>query len=45
MGLSDQQAARALRVSIGWTTSEEEIQQALQLIAAAHDGLYDEPSA
>lgn len=43
MGLSDQQAARALRVSIGWTTSEEELQQALQLIAAAHDGLADEP--
>ena len=42
MGLSQQQAARALRVSIGWTTSEEELQQALQLIAAAHDGLADE---
>ncbi len=43
MGISEQQAARALRVSIGWTTSEEELQQALQLIAAAHDGLADEP--
>lgn len=42
MGLSKQQAARALRVSIGWTTSEEELQQALQLIAAAHDGLAEE---
>ncbi len=41
MGISDQQAARVLRVSIGWTTSEEELQQALQLIAAAHDGLAD----
>ena len=43
MGISEQQAARALRVSIGWTTSDEELQQALQLIAAAHDGLADEP--
>ena len=42
MGLSEQQAARILRVSIGWTTSEEELQQALQLIAAAHDGLADD---
>ena len=41
MGISEQQAARILRVSIGWTTSEEELQQALQLIAAAHDGLSD----
>jgi cysteine desulfurase len=45
MGLSDQQAAKALRISIGWTTSEEELQQALQLIAAAHDGFTDEPFA
>ncbi len=45
MGVNDQQAAHALRVSIGWTTSEEELQQALQLIAAAHDGLADEPSS
>lgn len=45
MGVSELQAARALRVSIGWTTSEEELQQALQLIAAAHDGLADEPYA
>ena len=44
MGLSEHQAARALRVSIGWTTSEEELQQALQLIAAAHDGLADDPA-
>jgi len=42
LGLSEQQAARVLRVSIGWTTSEEELQQALQLIAAAHDGLGDD---
>ncbi len=39
LGLSDQQAARVLRLSIGWMTAEEELQQALQLIAAAHEGL------
>ncbi len=42
MGLSDQQAGRILRISIGWTTSEEELQQALQLIAAAHEGLAED---
>jgi cysteine desulfurase len=38
-GLSDHQAARVLRISFGWTTAEEELQQAIQLIAAAHYSL------
>jgi cysteine desulfurase len=42
MGMSEQQASRMLRISIGWTTSEEEQQQALQLIAAAHESLSEE---
>ncbi len=42
MGMSEQNAARLLRVSIGWTTAEEELQQALQLIAAAHESLAEE---
>lgn len=39
LGLDDQQAAQVMRISIGWTTSEEELQQSLQLIAAAHESL------
>ncbi len=42
MGMSELQASRMLRISIGWTTSEEELQQALQLIAAAHENLADD---
>ena len=39
MGLSYLQSASTLRVSFGWTTSEEEVEQAVQMIAAAYDSL------
>lgn len=39
LGLSEQASANTLRVSFGWTTSDEEMQQALQMIAVAFDSL------
>lgn len=39
LGLTEQQASELIRVSIGWTTSEEELRQAVQLIGAACDSL------
>lgn len=39
LGLSEQQAANTLRLSIGWTTSEEELQQALHMVASAYESL------
>jgi cysteine desulfurase len=39
MGLNQQQSAGAIRVSFGWTTTEEEIRQATQMIATAYDAL------
>ena len=39
MGLSDEQSGSTLRVSFGWTTSEEELQQAVQMIASAYESL------
>jgi cysteine desulfurase len=39
IGLSTDQAARTLRVSFGWNTTEEEVDQACHLIAAAYESL------
>lgn len=39
IGLSADQAARTLRISFGWNTTDEEIDQACHLIAAAYDSL------
>ncbi len=39
IGLTEQQSANTLLVSIGWTTSEDELQRALHLIAAAYEAL------
>ena len=39
MGLSAEQSASTLRISIGWNTSEEEMQRAVQMIATAYDAL------
>lgn len=39
LGLSRQESANTLRISFGWTTSEEELQQAVQMIATAYDSL------
>jgi cysteine desulfurase len=39
IGLSADQAARTLRVSFGWNTTEEEVDQACHLIAAAYEAL------
>jgi cysteine desulfurase len=41
LGLTNQQVANTLRISIGWTTSEDELQRAVHLIAAAYDSLID----
>lgn len=40
-GPTEQQSAHTLRLSFGWTTSEDELQQALQLIAAAYEALVE----
>ncbi len=39
IGLSEQQSSNTLLISLGWTTSEDELQRALHLIAAAYDSL------
>lgn len=39
IGLSAEQASRTLRISLGWNTTDEEIERACQLIAAAYDSL------
>jgi cysteine desulfurase len=39
LGLSEQQIANSLRISLGWPTSEDEIQRAIHLIAAAYESL------
>ncbi|MCC6509302.1 MAG: cysteine desulfurase [Pirellulaceae bacterium] len=39
IGLSADEASRTLRVSFGWNTTEEEVDRACQLIAAAYEGL------
>ncbi len=41
LGLSEQQIANTLRISIGWPTSEDEIQRAIHLIASAYESLTD----
>lgn len=39
LGLSEQQIANTLRISIGWPTSEDEIQRSIHLIASAYETL------
>ncbi len=39
IGLSAEQASKTLRVSFGWNTTEEEVDQACQLIAAGYESL------
>jgi cysteine sulfinate desulfinase/cysteine desulfurase-like protein len=39
LGLTEQQSANTLLLSLGWTTSEDELQRALHLIAAAYESL------
>jgi len=39
LGLSEQQSSNTLLLSLGWTTSEDELQRALHLIAAAYESL------
>ena len=39
IGLSADQASRTLRISLGWNTTDEELERACQLIAAAYDSL------
>ena len=39
LGLSEQQIASTLRVSLGWTTSDDELQRAVHMIAAAYETL------
>lgn len=39
LGLTAQQSCSTLLVSLGWTTSEDELQRALHLIAAAYESL------
>lgn len=39
LGLTDQQSANTLLVSIGWSTSEDELNRALHLIASAYESL------
>lgn len=39
LGLSEQQSSNTLLISLGWTTSEDEMQRALHLIAAAYESL------
>ncbi len=41
LGLSESASANTLRVSFGWTTSDEEMQQAIQMIASAYESLVD----
>ena len=39
LGLTAQQSCSTLLISLGWTTSEDELQRALHLIAAAYESL------
>jgi cysteine desulfurase len=39
IGLTTDQAARTLRISFGWNTTEDEVDLACQLLAAAHESL------
>lgn len=39
LGLTEQQSSNTLLISIGWTTSEDELQRSLHLIAAAYESL------
>lgn len=39
LGLSQESSANTLRVSFGWTTNEEDLQQAVQMIATAYESL------
>ncbi len=39
LGLTAQQSCSTLQISLGWTTSEDELQRALHLIAAAYESL------
>lgn len=41
LGLTEAQSANTLQVSFGWTTTEQEIQQAARMIATAYDSLCD----
>lgn len=42
LGLTESQSANTLLLSIGWTTSEDELQRALHLIASAYESLADQ---
>ncbi len=39
LGLSEAQIASTLRISLGWTTSDDELQRAVHLIASAYESL------
>ena len=39
LGLTEQQSSNTLLISLGWTTSEDELQRAAHLIAAAYESL------
>lgn len=39
LGLSQQQAANTLRISLGWSTSEDDLIRAAQMIATAYEAL------
>jgi cysteine desulfurase len=41
LGLTEQQSANTLLISIGWTTSEDELQKTLHLIASAYESLVE----
>lgn len=39
IGRSDKQIGRTLRISLGWTTSQDQVQRAVELLADAWDGV------
>ncbi|MFN3193929.1 MAG: cysteine desulfurase family protein [Aureliella sp.] len=39
LGLSEESLASTLRIAIGWTTSEDELQKAAEMIASAYESL------
>ncbi len=39
LGLTEQQSSNSLLISLGWTTSDDELQRAVHLIAAAYESL------
>lgn len=43
LGLTEDQSKSTLRISLGWNTSEEELQQATQMLATAYEALKEEP--